>query len=204
ATRTAPAVKTLKGYQWPLVRGRLTQSYGFSRIGSTIVAGRPFHDGIDLASYCGDRIVAAHSGVVIAAGRRFDDFMGWQGDLAAYKANLDAKKAWTILPLAVVIDDGNGYWSVYAHFESLAVKRGDIVRGGQFLGREGMTGHASGCHLHYGLFSPWEAKVFGLKASVAARLKLPSTYTARINPLLVMPWRPAPPPKRHAKPARDG
>ncbi|HKG58079.1 MAG TPA: M23 family metallopeptidase [Candidatus Limnocylindrales bacterium] len=196
ARPTAPSPRTLKGYQWPLVRGRLTQRYGVSSFGSAVVGGRPFHDGIDLATFCGDRIVAAHAGVVIAAGRHFDDYIGWQGNLARYKANLDRKGAWSILPIVLVIDDGNGYRSVYAHFESLAVKRGDHVRAGQFIGREGATGHASGCHLHYGLFSPWETKLFGLKRSVAERLKLPGIYTARINPLLVMPWRLAPPPKR--------
>ena len=30
------------------------------------------------------------------------------------------------------------------------------VHAGEFLGYEGRTGNASGCHLHYGLFSPFE------------------------------------------------
>ena len=192
--RPTPA-NLLTGYEWPLIRGRLTQPYGLSRWGSAVVDGQPFHDGIDLATMCGDRIVAAHDGIVLAAGRRFDDFMGWQGDLAAYKANLDRKNAWTILPLALVVDDGNGYRSLYAHFASLAVKRGDRVRAGQLIGFEGATGHASGCHLHYGLFSPDETAVFALKPSAAKRLRLPANETARIDPFLVLPPRPEPPPR---------
>jgi murein DD-endopeptidase MepM/ murein hydrolase activator NlpD len=34
------------------------------------VEGTTFHDGIDLATFCGDRVVAAHDGIVLAAGRR--------------------------------------------------------------------------------------------------------------------------------------
>ena len=57
----------------------------------------------------------------------------------------------------VVIDDGNGYRSVYAHFGKVKVqRRRQVVHAGQLLGFEGATGHATGCHLHYGLFSPAE------------------------------------------------
>ena len=70
------------------------------------VAGRRerFHDGIDLATFCGDKVFAAHDGVVLAAGRRYDDHMGWIGDLSKYKARLDAKKLWGTLPIVVVIE----------------------------------------------------------------------------------------------------
>ena len=50
----------LTGYQWPLPRGRLTLDFGPSRWGSRVVDGELFHDGIDLSTFCGDRIVAAH------------------------------------------------------------------------------------------------------------------------------------------------
>ena len=91
---------------------------------SRIVDGKPFHDGIDLATFCGDRIVAAHDGVVLAASRHFDHAIGWLGDLTRYYKRLDAKKLWKTLPIVVVIDDGNGYRSMYAHFEKVVVKRG--------------------------------------------------------------------------------
>ena len=47
--------------------------------------------GVDMASFCGAPVSAAHDGVVLAAGRHFDDFIGWVGDLAPYYARLDAK-----------------------------------------------------------------------------------------------------------------
>ena len=152
--------------------------------------GERFHDGIDLATFCGDRIVAAHSGTVLAAGRRFDEWMGWMGDLQPYTDRLDRKKLWATLPIAVVIDDGNGYRSVYAHFRKVAVKPGQVVEAGEVLGWEGATGRASGCHLHYGLFSPFETATFEIDPKVTKRMKLPERQIARIDPMLVFPERP--------------
>ena len=95
------------------------------------------------------------------------------------------------LPIVVVIDDGNGYRSMYAHFGKIVVKVGDSVHAGQLLGYEGRTGHASGCHLHYGLFSPLETATFGIDPEVANHMLLPLQEIARIDPMLVLPARPS-------------
>jgi murein DD-endopeptidase MepM/ murein hydrolase activator NlpD len=179
----------LHGYRWPVAHPRITLPFGPWRTGSRIVDGQPFHDGMDLATFCGDRVVAAHDGIVLAAGRHYDSQMGWVGDLQPYFDRLDAKSLWTTLPIVVVIDDGNGYRSLYAHFGKIVVKRGDDVHAGQLLGYEGRTGHASGCHLHYGLFSPLESATFGIDPEVAGHMKLPLAEIARIDPLLVLPPR---------------
>jgi murein DD-endopeptidase MepM/ murein hydrolase activator NlpD len=186
----APPVAGLSGYRWPLPRGRLTQDFGPTTFASRVVDGKPFHDGIDLATFCGDRIVAAHDGVVMAAGRHFDDVIGWLGDLTHYYERLDAKKLWMTLPIVVVIDDGNGYRSMYAHFEKVVVQPGQRVRAGEFLGYEGRSGNASGCHLHYGLFSPFERSEIAIERGVAKRMKLPRAEIGRVDPLLVLPPRP--------------
>jgi murein DD-endopeptidase MepM/ murein hydrolase activator NlpD len=197
---TAPPPATLTGYRWPLPRGRLTLPFGPSPWGSRIVAGERFHDGVDLATFCGDRIVAAHAGKVLAAGRKYDQFMGWVGDLRPYLRRLEKKRLWSTLPIVVVIDDGNGYRSVYAHFGKVVVKKGKAVKAGQLLGYEGRTGRASGCHLHYGLFSPAEVATFGIDPTVVKRMKLPDRQIARIDPMLVLGERPKPP-KPSAKPS---
>jgi murein DD-endopeptidase MepM/ murein hydrolase activator NlpD len=191
---TPPPVESLTGYVSPLPRGRLTLPFGPSRWGSRIVDGQQFHDGIDLATFCGDRIVAAHAGTVLAAGRKFDQHMGWVGDLQPYLDRLEDKQLWMTLPIVVVIDDGNGYRSVYAHFRETVVKRGDVVEAGDLLGYEGQTGRASGCHLHYGLFSPLEMATFGIDPDVVKRMKVPDAQIARVDPLLVLPMH-APKPK---------
>ncbi|HEY2887290.1 MAG TPA: M23 family metallopeptidase, partial [Candidatus Limnocylindrales bacterium] len=188
----APAPSTLTGYVWPLPKGRITNGFGPSWFGDNWVGGARFHDGMDIATYCGDRIVAAHAGVVLAAGRKVDPVMGWIGSLAPSVTRRDKYGLWGELPIVIVIDDGNGYRSIYAHFSQVVVKVGQVIRAGQFIGYEGRTGFATGCHLHYGLFSPYTTDRFGLRADVAKRTKLPLFEIARINPLLVLPPRPAP------------
>jgi murein DD-endopeptidase MepM/ murein hydrolase activator NlpD len=183
------APSSLTGYRWPLLHGRITLPFGPWRDGTRIVDGQAFHDGVDLATFCGDRIVAAHDGVVLAAGRHYDDQMGWIGDLAVYYRRLDEKSLWMTLPIVVVVDDGNGYRSLYAHLGKLVVQRGDAVHAGQLLGYEGQTGHATGCHLHYGLFSPEDSARFGIDPEVADHMQLPPWEIARIDPLLVLPSR---------------
>jgi murein DD-endopeptidase MepM/ murein hydrolase activator NlpD len=184
---TAPDIETLTGYRWPLAHPRLTLPFGPTPWGSRLVHGRQFHDGVDLATFCGDRIMAAHAGRVLAAGRHYDAYMGWIGDLGPYLRRLDRNHLWPKLPILVVVDDGNGYRSMYAHFERIVVKPGQRVRAGQLLGYEGATGRASGCHLHYGMFSPWEDATFAIVPDVAKRMKLPKTEIARVDPLKVLP-----------------
>src|SRR4029077_13360514 len=138
--------EALTGYRWPLAHGRITLPFGPTAWGTRVVDGELFHDGIDLATFCGDRVVAAPAGKVIAVGRHFDDAMGWVGVLQPYYKRLDAKHLWYELPLVVVVADGNGYRSIYAHFSDVAVRRGQTIKAGQFLGHEGRTGREDGRH----------------------------------------------------------
>jgi murein DD-endopeptidase MepM/ murein hydrolase activator NlpD len=184
-----PPLAELSGYRWPVPNGRITLPFGPSRWGSRVVAGEPFHDGLDLATFCGDRVVAAHDGIVLTAGRRYDSHMGWLGDLQPYLDRLEAKGLWSTLPIVIVIDDGNGYRSMYAHLSKAVVKKGDTVEAGDLIGYEGRTGRASGCHLHYGLFSPLETARFGIDPGVVERMLLPAWQIARVDPLLVLPER---------------
>lgn len=188
-TTGAPNPATLSGYVWPLALGRLTLPFGPTVWGDYIVDGQSFHDGLDIATFCGDHVVAAHSGIVLAASRHYDAYMGWRGDITAYEARLTAKHYWDSLPIVVVVDDLDGYWSIYAHFNAVVVSVGQRVQAGQFIGYEGNTGRASGCHVHYGLFSPLDTASFGLDPIIAAHMLLPEAETARVNPLLVLPYR---------------
>ena len=109
----------------------------------------------------------------------------WAGSATSRRTSrrLEQEDLWATLPIVVVIDDGNGYRSIYAHFGKIIVKKGRRVKAGKLIGYEGATGRASGCHLHYGLFSPLERARFEIDAGVAKRMKLP--------PLRDRPDRPA-------------
>jgi len=51
----------------------------------------------------------------------------------------------------LIVDHGMGLNRAFLHCSSLRVKEGDVVRQGQALGTVGMTGRASGPHLHWGM-----------------------------------------------------
>lgn len=177
----------LTGYRWPVEHARITNGFGSGRPGNEVVDGRMMHDGLDISSFCGGHVVAAHDGVVLAAGRHYEGYVGWIGDLQPYRDRLAGGHARGRIAIAVVVDDGNGYRSVYLHLNLATVKKGDVVRAGQMIGYQGSTGAATGCHLHYALFSPLEDRTIGLDPKVAASTKLPSRKIARIDPLLVLP-----------------
>ncbi|HEY8845102.1 MAG TPA: M23 family metallopeptidase, partial [Candidatus Limnocylindrales bacterium] len=107
--------------------------------------------------------------------------------LRPYFHILDVRHMWGDLPNVVVIDDGNGYRSIYAHFRDVTVRVGQRVKAGEKIGYEGATGHASGCHVHYGLFSPRETATFGVRADILRKLRVPTFEIARIDPLAVLP-----------------
>lgn len=184
---TAAPVSTLTGYRWPISQGRISLPFKAIPGGEWFNHGKLWHDGVDMASFCGAPVRAAHDGIVLAAGRHFDDQIGWIGDLRPYYHLLNIRHMWGDLPIAIVTDDGNGYRSIYAHFRDVTVRVGQHVKAGQLIGHEGATGHASGCHVHYGLFSPLETDRFGVRADILRRLKLPHLVIARVDPLAVMP-----------------
>lgn len=83
------------------------------------------HTGIDIANKLNTEIYASQSGEVIFAG-----YSGNYGNL-------------------VKIKHKDGYESYYAHCNKILVKKGDIVEQGQHIAKMGMTGNATGPHLHF-------------------------------------------------------
>jgi len=118
-----PSKASLKGFQWPLKRFRITSNYGYRRLW---IAGSNFHTGIDLAAPVGTPIYAAKSGRVI--------FAGWGYYYGRY----------------IRIDHGDGVETRYAHLSRIAVRPGQYVKRGQVIGYVGASGRgAFGAHLHF-------------------------------------------------------
>jgi murein DD-endopeptidase MepM/ murein hydrolase activator NlpD len=113
------------GFTWP-VTGRLSGIYGSQRILNGKKR-RP-HFGVDIAAPKGTPIVAASDGRVVLVHQ--DMFFTGK---------------------TVLIDHGLGVGTIYIHMDAIEVKKGAVVRRGQRVGRVGMTGRATGPHLHWGL-----------------------------------------------------
>lgn len=85
--------------------------------------------GIDVAIPVGTPIVAAAAGTVSFVGGNPCCSYGYH----------------------IIIDNGAGYETMYAHLSAFAVKKGDKVAAGQRIGSSGSSGNSTGPHLHFEL-----------------------------------------------------
>ena len=105
------------------VEGRVTGVFGTKRI----LNGSPRnpHGGVDIAAPVGMEVRAANRGRVAFVG----DFF-FNGKF-------------------VVIDHGLGVFTMYAHLSDVRIATAELVEKGAVIGAVGMTGRATGPHLHF-------------------------------------------------------
>ncbi len=53
--------------------------------------------------------------------------------------------------ITIVIDHGQGVFSLYSHLHRIDVSKGELVNKGQIIGGIGTTGQSTGPHLHWGM-----------------------------------------------------
>ena len=115
----------------PPSNGVITANYGLLRSYNFLPVSE-YHAGLDFAGENGDPILAPNAGVVV-----------WVGQ-SQRRGN------------GLLIDHGVGLLSSYWHLSEVVVAPGDVVRTGDFIGRIGATGLATGPHLH------WEMAAHGV------------------------------------------
>ena len=96
-----------------------------------------FHNGLDMAAPGGSPILAAYDGNVVAA-----DYSSSMGNY-------------------IMIDHGDGLYTIYMHASALYVSKGNFVVKGQNIAAVGSTGRSTGNHLHFSVrlngnyVNPW-------------------------------------------------
>ena len=107
----------------PVDGARITSRYGMRL--HPILGYTRMHKGIDFGASMGTPVMAAGSGTVEEA--------GWKGGYGKF----------------LLIRHGSGYETAYGHLSRFTVAKGAHVRQGQTIAYVGMTGDATGPHLHY-------------------------------------------------------
>lgn len=93
------------------------------------------HSGVDYLVNEGAVVRASHDGTVTFAGDGgISPVLGSAAGLAV-----------------LVVDEGQGYATEYAHLRNIWCRQGQKVKAGQIIGCSGRTGAVSGAHLHWGL-----------------------------------------------------
>jgi co-chaperonin GroES (HSP10) len=128
---TSDPPNKLKGYRWPVRGGMIAKYYDHDRDGRFVIDGERTHTGLVITWFEGAAVKAAHKGTVLSVGRDWAAYLGYDGSLDKHYERLARKKQKD--SLGIVIDDGNGYYSVYTEIKDARVRAGDKVKGGQII-----------------------------------------------------------------------
>lgn len=107
------------------MQSKITSAYGNARVFNGEI--KSYHSGTDFRAAVGTKIFASNRGKVVIAKERF------------------------LAGGSVVLDHGEGVFSMYYHCSEIKVKVGEIVEKGDLIALSGATGRVSGPHLHFGI-----------------------------------------------------
>jgi len=129
------------------VKGRFGSGFGLRRI----INGewRSPHMGQDIKALEGTPVSACNTGSVV-----FIDELFFSGK-------------------SIIIDHGQGLYSMYFHLSEVSVSQGQEVSKGQIIGKVGATGRAMGPHLH------WGVRLQGMRVDPMSLISLPLNSISR-------------------------
>jgi murein DD-endopeptidase MepM/ murein hydrolase activator NlpD len=152
----------------------ISQYFGntpFSTANPQVYNGRG-HNAIDISVPIGTSVRSALSGTVLGTG------------------NTDLSPACYSFGKWVMVTHGNGLSTLYSHLSTIDVTKGQSVETGQQVGLSGMTGYATGPHLHFGVYATQGTQIMrlgdfrnGVKTGCAGAMMPVATLDAYLNPL---------------------
>lgn len=151
----------------------ITQYFGntaFATANAQIYNGNG-HNAIDIGMPVGTPVLAALSGTVLATG------------------NTDAAPGCYSFGKWVMVKHANGLSTLYSHLSSIGVSQGQGVSTGELIGNSGMTGYATGPHLHFGVYASAGVQITTLGAyrgatTPCANVSMPvAPKDAYLNPM---------------------
>lgn len=123
-------------FSWPCpAYKRISDDFGYRT--DPYTGAQKMHNGLDLAAPYGSVIYAAYDGDVVAA--------TYSSSMGNY----------------IMIDHGDGLYTIYMHASALYVSKGQSVYKGQSIAAVGSTGRSTGNHLHFSVrlngqyVNPW-------------------------------------------------
>ncbi len=149
----------------------VTQMFGNTSFAKSGAYNGKGHNGIDFRAPYGTRITSALSGTVRGVG------------------NTDLVRGCYSYGQWVLVDHRNGLSSLYAHLSSTSVRTGESIGTGDTVGFSGMTGYATGPHLHFSVFATDGVKIVTLgshtgQKTPCARATMPvAGFEAYLDPL---------------------
>ncbi|MEK7126292.1 MAG: peptidoglycan DD-metalloendopeptidase family protein [Patescibacteria group bacterium] len=151
----------------------VTQYFGntaFATANPQIYKGKG-HNAIDIGAPIGTPVQAALGGTVLDTGNT--DLVGGCYSFGKW----------------IMLVHGNGLSTIYSHLSAIDVSKGQVVDAGQVIGLSGMTGYATGPHIHFGVYATEGTQIMTLRQFRGATIgcadaKMPvATLEAYLNPL---------------------
>ncbi|OGZ97883.1 MAG: hypothetical protein A2679_01130 [Candidatus Sungbacteria bacterium RIFCSPHIGHO2_01_FULL_54_26] len=145
----------------------LTQYFGYTSFAASGGYNGSGHNGVDFRADTSTTVFAAEKGTVTAIG---------DTDIGCRRASYGK---W------ILVRHPNNLSTLYAHLSSIGVSAGDTVERGGRIGSSGMSGYATGPHLHFSVFATQGVRVENIRSRVCGTtMTVPiSAVNAYLNPL---------------------
>ena len=145
----------------------ITQYFGNTAFAAAGAYRGKGHNGVDLRAEIGTPVLAADNGIVTATG---------DTDEGCRRASYGK---W------ILMRHPNNLSTLYTHLSAIGVSAGQQVNRGGNIGYSGMTGYATGPHLHFAVFASQGVQVRDIRSRVCGRMMtLPvGAFNSYLNPL---------------------